>query len=127
MDFYRMGGAGPVPTGQSANDRRGRTSRRRQVSPQPGGAPPELQAPSPIPAAPVIPAAPADGGVSNSGPPPAQPIGPVTPPMPAAPAPPVSPVASEDEDSGTSYHPGFSYTYAFDDEQRFVIVSGKSD
>jgi len=125
--IYMTAAARPVAHGQSVHDTSGMTSRMRQVSPQPGGAPTEPQAPSPIPAAPVIPAAPADGGVSNSGPPPAQPIGPVTPPMPAAPAPPVSPVASEDEDSGTRYHPGFSYTYGFDDEQRFVIVSGKSD
>jgi len=48
---------------------------------------------------------------------------------PAAPAAPVAPVASaaEVEDGPRNRHNGFFYSYGDDDDQRFVIVSGKSD
>ncbi len=52
---------------------------------------------------------------------------------PLAPASPVEPVAPPPPSGGdsarsrSSYGHGFSYAYGYDDEQRFVIVSGKSD
>ena len=67
-------------------------------------------------------APPADGGVSNSGPAAAEPSGDVAPGMPGAPAASVPPVSSEEEE-----HSGFAYANIFGGEQRFVIVSGKSD
>jgi len=73
-----------------------------------------------------MPPAAADGGVSKSGPLLAHPIAPAA-PMPAAPVPTVSQVASQEENSTKSYERNFSYAYGFDDEQRFVIFSGKSD
>jgi len=45
---------------------------------------------------------------------------------PMAPRSPVPPAARSGR-SRSSYGRGFSYAYGFDDEQRFVIVSGKSD
>ena len=123
--IYMTAAARPISHGQSSQDA---TSTRGQASPPPTGTPTEPRAPASAPGAPSIPPAPADGGVSNSGPAPAQPSDPVVaPPMPAAPAPPVSPVASQAEDSAKSYESGFSYAYGFGDEQRFVIVSGNSD
>jgi SMC interacting uncharacterized protein involved in chromosome segregation len=47
--------------------------------------------------------------------------------MPAAPPSPVSPETDTDQSSNNVYRQGFSYAYGYDDEQRFVIVSGKSD
>ena len=45
-----------------------------------------------------------------------------------APLPPVPPVARRGQSRGSgSSHGGFAYRYGDDDEQRFVIVSGKSD
>jgi beta-lactamase regulating signal transducer with metallopeptidase domain len=85
------------------------------------------QPPASVPASPSAPPAPVDGGVSNSGPPPAQPAGPVSPGMAAVPPPPISPEADSDQRSTNSYRHGFSYAYGYDDEQRFVIASGKSD
>jgi bla regulator protein blaR1 len=85
------------------------------------------QPPASVPASPSAPPAPADGGVSNSGPPPAQPAGPVSPSLSAAPPSPVSPENASDQPSNNSYRHGFSYAYGYDDDQRFVIVSGKSD
>jgi beta-lactamase regulating signal transducer with metallopeptidase domain len=78
-------------------------------------------APAP-PAAPALPPAPANGGVSNSGPAPVEPGAPAAPVKPGSPAAPVSPVSSEQEEQN-----GFSYGYGFDEGQRFVIVSGKSE
>ena len=43
---------------------------------------------------------------------------------PAAPVPPLPPQSAQAERSSGR---GYSYAYGFDDEQRFVIVSGKSD
>jgi hypothetical protein len=47
--------------------------------------------------------------------------------MAAVPPPPISPEADSDQRSTNSYRHGFSYAYGYDDEQRFVIASGKSD
>lgn len=93
--------------------------------PPPASAPDPQEAPA---AAPALPAAPAPGvvapaapaqGVNRSGLPPVAPIGP------AAPVGPVAPVApaSSWSDRGNR----FSYAYGFDDEDRFVIVSGNTD
>jgi beta-lactamase regulating signal transducer with metallopeptidase domain len=122
--IYMTAAAAPVVHDQSGHGAGGMQG---QASPPSDDAPTEAQAPASIPTDPVMPPAPVDSGVSHSGPPPTQPNGPVPPPTQAAPTPPVSPVASEDEDSAMSHQHGFSYTYDFDDEQRFAIVSGKSD
>lgn len=60
------------------------------------------------------------------------PIAPVGPATPVAAIAPVAPVASvwhgfQSDSSGSSSGPNFSYRYGWDDEQRFVIVSGKTD
>jgi beta-lactamase regulating signal transducer with metallopeptidase domain len=69
-------------------------------------------------------------------------VGPASPPPPPAAAPavapvagvaamhplaPMAPVAPIAPLAGQSYGHGFSYAYGYDDEQRFVIVTGKSD
>jgi hypothetical protein len=55
-------------------------------------------------------------------------IAPTTPVPPAGPFPPTSTWANSHwQDSPPSSTHGFSYAYGFDDEQRFVIVSGKTD
>jgi beta-lactamase regulating signal transducer with metallopeptidase domain len=71
------------------------------------------------PPAPSMPPAPTDsvpGGIA--GPPPVPP---------AAPSAPIGPVAQVETVPPESPHHGFSYHYGFDDEDRFVIVSGKTD
>jgi len=40
---------------------------------------------------------------------------------------PVAPVEPEDPQEATARDHGYSYSYGFDDEERFVIVSGKTD
>ena len=73
-----------------------------------------------IPAlAPAAPAIPANGGIYAPGPAPAAPA--YAPPAPPAPIAPQSPSVT------TSSGQGYSYAYSFDDDQRFVIVSGKTD
>jgi len=78
------------------------------------------------PAAPPAPSAAPIGGVSAAAPvgsvPAAAPVAPVAGIAPVAPGAPVALVEPEASD-----HKGFSYHYGFDDENRFVIVSGKSD
>ena len=72
------------------------------------------------PAGPPMPPAPPVGVVGGIvGPPPMAPVGPTPPIGPVAQVAPVAPTAPS--------HRGFSYHYGFDDEQRFVIVSGKTD
>jgi beta-lactamase regulating signal transducer with metallopeptidase domain len=69
---------------------------------------------------------------------PMAPVSPITPPATGrtvyppdaatAPLAPVPPARRRAQSSGTgSSHGGFSYHYGYDDEQRFVIVSGKTD
>ena len=57
------------------------------------------------------------------------PVAPVGPSAPVAAIAPVAPVAgiSQSESQNSSSGRGFSYHYGYDDEQRFVIVSGKTD
>jgi beta-lactamase regulating signal transducer with metallopeptidase domain len=57
------------------------------------------------------------------------PVAPVGPSAPVAAIAPIAPVVMIDqsESANTSSRRGFSYHYGFDDEQRFVIVSGKTD
>jgi beta-lactamase regulating signal transducer with metallopeptidase domain/peptidoglycan hydrolase CwlO-like protein len=73
------------------------------------GAPPTL--------APVAPLAPKTSARSYA---------PVTPIAPLSPMPPAA-VWSAQSGSSSSSSGGFSYAYGYDDEQRFVIVSGKTD
>jgi len=120
--IYMTAAAAPVAHQQSEHAAGGLQG---QVSSRSVGAPTEAHVSASVRTDPVVPPAPADSGVSHSGPPPTQPSGPV-PPTQAAPTPPVSP-APQDEDSGLNHQQGFSYTYGFDDEHRFAIVSGKSD
>jgi beta-lactamase regulating signal transducer with metallopeptidase domain len=80
---------------------------------QSGGAS-STQIPAPPSSAPTMPAAPV-GGVGSAGP---EPVEPVAPSMPAAPA---SSHSSQSDDAG------YSYSYGYDDDERFIIVSGKSD
>ncbi len=77
----------------------------------------QADAPDPAlaPVAPVLPAAPV-GGVYSIGPvAPMAPVGAVTAIAPVAPWP------------GQSHKHGYSYAFGYDDEQRFVIVTGNSD
>jgi beta-lactamase regulating signal transducer with metallopeptidase domain len=81
---------------------------------------PAASVPAPPPASsvpePASPVAPVKGS-SHSGPSPVAPTDPASPAIPSVPAGPVS---------STSDH-GSWYGYGFDDEERFVIVTGKSD
>jgi beta-lactamase regulating signal transducer with metallopeptidase domain len=83
----------------------------------------------------VAPAAPV-GGISTVAPihgMPATPVAPMAPVAPKAAIALLAPTApgwngfGQGHSSGTGSGKGFSYAYGFDDEERFVIVSGKSD
>jgi beta-lactamase regulating signal transducer with metallopeptidase domain len=87
------------------------------------------------PTPPAVPPAPPVGGVSTVAPIhgiPPTPAGPVAPMAPKAPIALLAPAApgwngfGQGHSSGTGSGKGFSYAYGFDDEERFVIVSGKS-
>ncbi len=77
----------------------------------------QTDAPDPAlaPVAPVLPAAPVAGVYS---------IGPVAPMAPVGPVAAIAPVAPW---PGQSHKHGYSYAFGYDDEQRFVIVTGNSD
>jgi len=86
------------------------------LAPTSDAAPPPQSAPRPefAPLAPVVAVAPVAGALGY------------------APVPPVAPVAplarrGQSTHSGSSSGRGYSYAYGYDDEQRFVIVTGKSD
>ncbi|HEX4782898.1 MAG TPA: M56 family metallopeptidase, partial [Candidatus Sulfotelmatobacter sp.] len=99
------------------------------AAPNPQDAPSSTSAPasapddavdSNAPTPPALPAAPRAGvaaGVRGSAP-----IAPIATIAPVGPVAQVAPVAPEPPS-----HHGFSYHYGFDDDQRFVIVSGKTD
>ena len=82
----------------------------------------QADAPEPAlaPVAPELPAAPV-GGVYSVGPVTAGPIAPMAPVGPVAAIAPVAPWP------GQSHKHVYSYAYGYDDEQRFVIVTGNSD
>ena len=90
------------------------------------------QEPTPL----AVPPVPPVGGVSTVAPihgVPPTPAAPIAPMAPRAPMALLAPTAPEwngfgqSHSSGTGSGKGFSYAYGFDDEERFVIVSGKSD
>jgi beta-lactamase regulating signal transducer with metallopeptidase domain len=54
-------------------------------------------------------------------------IAPVAPKAPRAVMPPPAIWSGQSSGSGSSHGAGYSYAYGYDDEERFVIVSGKSD
>ena len=75
------------------------------------------------PASPPPPPAPGPGVTGGPpGPAPIAPMSPMAPMNPIAQVAPTAPVAP-----AAPSHRGFSYHYGYDDEQRFVIVSGKTD
>jgi bla regulator protein blaR1 len=91
-------------------------------------------------APPAAPPAPPVGGISAVAPvggiPSGTPVAPIAPAAPMAPkgptavlapAAPISNGFGRGHSSGTGSGRGFSYAYGFDDEERFVIASGKSD
>ena len=80
-------------------------------------APPADPVIAPAPAAHAVPVA----GVASAGPASMAPTG-----APSAPVAPISPPAALGRHSHSSGH-GYSYAFGYDDEERFVIVSGKSD
>ena len=82
--------------------------------------------PAPVEASPMSPSQPqAPGGTAGD-------VAPAAPANPVSPAPPTSSDVAVDEDASKyqadseNHHRGFWYRYGYDDEQRFVIVSGKS-
>jgi hypothetical protein len=88
------------------------------------------------PAVPAVQPAPPVGGISAVAPihgipsTPAAPFAPMAPKAPMALLTPAAPAWNgfgQGHSSGTGSGKGFSYAYGFDDEERFVIVSGKSD
>jgi beta-lactamase regulating signal transducer with metallopeptidase domain len=81
-----------------------------QQSPAPATSPNESGTPAAAPATPSVPQA------SASPESPAEPGSPAAPPEPP-----------HERSSGSHYGNGYSYAYGFDDQQRFVIVSGKMD
>jgi len=72
----------------------------------------------------VAPQAPDSG---SSGVAPSRPANSASPAAPASPGVAVAAQSEQDQDTTESRHRGFWYRYGYDDEQRFVIVSGKSD
>ena len=104
--------------------------------PAPTTAPDSASAPVTAPGAPGVPGSgpivppmpPAPtGGVHTTGPASVGPVAPALPVGPVSPVGPVAPVSSwAGQGSGSGSGRGFSYAYGFDDEQRFVIVTGKS-
>lgn len=74
-----------------------------------------------VPAAPAIPALPS---ASSS---PEMPTAPAEGSRAALPLAPAVPDSPQDRNFVGDHHHGFSYGYGYDDEQRFVIVSGKTD
>ena len=91
-------------------------------------------------APPAVPPAPPVGGISGVAPvrgiAPTTPVAPIAPIAPMAPKgptallAPVAPASSgfgQGHSSGRGSGKGFSYAFGFDDEERFVIASGKSD
>ncbi len=82
----------------------------------------QTDAPDPAlaPVAPALPAAPV-AGVYHAGPVTVAPIAPMAPVAPVVAIAPLAPWA------GQSRKHGYSYAFGYDDEQRFVIVTGKSD
>jgi beta-lactamase regulating signal transducer with metallopeptidase domain len=79
----------------------------------------------PAPAlAPVAPGAPVHGAVAMGV------LAPANPAVPAEPATPAAPAAlwsGQSHSYGAGHSNGYSYAYGFDNDQRFVIVSGKTD
>jgi beta-lactamase regulating signal transducer with metallopeptidase domain len=83
--------------------------------------------PPAVDAAPASPASPqAPNGMSGDEAPAAA-ANPVSPAAPSSPDVAVAASSDQDQDTGENRHRGFWYRYGYDDEQRFVIVSGKSD
>ena len=108
-----------------------------EMTPPPEPGPQDAPAPAPAAITGTI-----RGGVSVIPLPPRAPMAPVPPIAPPpvgvtvypphaamVPVPPVPPVAwhGQSSGSGSSHGVGFSYHYGYDDDQRFVIVSGKTD
>ncbi len=93
----------------------------------------QLQPPAVPSAVPAMPAAPPHGGIYVSVPAPvgvvapAAPVGPVGAVAPSYPVTSVAPYAPFGQSSERSSERGYSYAYGYDDEDRFIIVSGKSD
>ncbi len=89
----------------------------------PGQTPPAAPAAAPTPPAPPAPANGGSWNVGISSPVPPAPVSPV------GPIPPVAPLAALAGQSSisVSHGRGHSYAYGYDDEQRFVIVTGNSD
>lgn len=113
---YMAAAARPIFGNQSSQN----ASTQDQASPKAEN--PGVQAPpASTPEARSSPAAPVDEGVSDS-PAPVRPSSPLAPVVSGVPTAPAAPVASA-EDGQSRY----SYNYGFDEAQRFVIVSGKSD
>lgn len=90
--------------------------------PAPASAP--LDPPAALATVPPLPAAPVAGVVSNSGIAPMGVVAPVAPPMPPAP---VASWSTQDDGGRSNYGHGFSYSFGYDDDQRFVIVTGKNE
>ena len=121
---YLLAVARPASPGQFSQDA---ISAQEQAPPAPAGNPTEPPPAGSAPTSPSLPAAPEDGGIPNSGAPSAPASGPVAPAMPGPPESLASSGSGQDQISRSNHHRGNWYSYGFDDEQRFVIVSGKND
>jgi bla regulator protein blaR1 len=108
-----------------------------EATPPPEPTPQSEPAPAPAaiagtisgaPTPPPAPRAPAPG-VATTARAQVAPVSPVAPVAPVAPVGPVAPVVARGQAnySRSSSGHGYSYAYGYDDEQRFVIVTGKSD
>jgi hypothetical protein len=128
----------PLPGAQLTQDQTPPTSSAPPAPASPETTPP----PEPGPASGVTAGVPTDGPVSSGPTPPPAPsapapgvgttvrahIAPVAPVGPTAPVAALAPVAPEQAEAvKSSAGRGFSYHYGYDDEQRFVIVSSKTD
>jgi bla regulator protein blaR1 len=97
-----------------------------QVSPAPAGTHLEPPPPSETPNTPSLPPAPEEG-VSNFGPEPAPPVAPAMPVGPIGPGPVRGPIGVGPNGQNQRHNRRSWYSYGFDDDQRFVIVTGNSD
>lgn len=109
---FLVAAARPVPQDQSPQQMPGAPS---QVLPLRGA-----------PASPALPPAP-EKGIYSPGPEPAGPVAPRLPAAPVGPGPVGGPVAVGEVGLDQRHNHGNWYSYGFDDEQRFVIVSGNSN
>jgi len=120
---------------QPAPNRGAKQTQESQAPPAPAK-PSASEVNPPLPVAPTDPKLPPSQGVAvvplgvvipKNGLTSVAPSAPIPPAAPMAPVAPVGPVAARVPRASQAGEPGYSYAYGYDDDERFVIVSGKTD